>query len=212
MTSSDVACVKQCVACGEHKELSEFYADSKCLDGHMGKCKVCHRARMKARYHEAPGVKDRVRRGVRDRVLLLKGSPEYERARLDTRLRSQYNISLEEYEAMAKSQNWACAGCFEVPEERLHVDHDHACCPGTKSCGACVRALLCRQCNRLLGRIESEVGKRLAEIAARRFRLNCEECGQQIQINVMDEPYHTEYCCECLDRVDGSAVATATYA
>lgn len=25
----------------------------------------------------------------------------------------------------------------------LHVDHDHACCPGERSCGACIRGVLC---------------------------------------------------------------------
>ena len=31
------------------------------------------------------------------------------------------------------------------------IDHDHACCPGRKACGRCVRGLVCRDCNRGLG-------------------------------------------------------------
>jgi hypothetical protein len=35
------------------------------------------------------------------------------------------------------------------------VDHDHACCPDSmKSCGKCVRGLLCSGCNRALGIVE----------------------------------------------------------
>jgi hypothetical protein len=33
----------------------------------------------------------------------------------------------------------------------FHVDHDHACCPGTRSCGKCIRGMLCNRCNTGLG-------------------------------------------------------------
>ena len=33
----------------------------------------------------------------------------------------------------------------------LAVDHDHGCCPGERSCGKCVRGLVCRDCNAMLG-------------------------------------------------------------
>jgi hypothetical protein len=32
-----------------------------------------------------------------------------------------------------------------------HVDHDHNHCKGDRSCGDCVRGLLCADCNRGLG-------------------------------------------------------------
>jgi len=35
--------------------------------------------------------------------------------------------------------------------KRLVVDHDHECCPDEKSCGKCVRGLLCNWCNRMIG-------------------------------------------------------------
>jgi hypothetical protein len=37
---------------------------------------------------------------------------------------------------------------------RLAVDHDHSCCPGARSCGSCIRALLCYNCNRFMGRVD----------------------------------------------------------
>lgn len=36
-----------------------------------------------------------------------------------------------------------------------HVDHDHACCPGTRSCGLCVRGILCPTCNTRSGVVEA---------------------------------------------------------
>jgi hypothetical protein len=38
-----------------------------------------------------------------------------------------------------------------VPELVPHVDHDHTCCPGKKSCGKCIRGFLCRACNSFIG-------------------------------------------------------------
>lgn len=61
-----------------------------------------------------------------------------------------------QYEAMLFMQNGVCAICREVDAtgHRLSVDHDHTCCPG-RSCGSCVRGLLCLSCNRALGHFEA---------------------------------------------------------
>lgn len=38
------------------------------------------------------------------------------------------------------------------------VDHDHNCCPGSdKSCGKCVRGLLCKKCNTGIGMLGDSV-------------------------------------------------------
>lgn len=38
----------------------------------------------------------------------------------------------------------------------LAVDHDHACCPGKRSCGKCVRGFLCGQCNYGVGNFKDD--------------------------------------------------------
>ena len=55
------------------------------------------------------------------------------------------------------AQDYACGMCREPFKEgqRIHVNHDHACCKDKcRSCGKCVRGLLCHVCNIALGHIE----------------------------------------------------------
>lgn len=66
------------------------------------------------------------------------------------------------YLAMLAAQGYACAMCQRVfgDGERAFADHDHACCPvedadrSAKTCGRCIRGLLCFRCNTALGYIE----------------------------------------------------------
>ena len=60
------------------------------------------------------------------------------------------------FEKMYMSQCGSCYCCGNVfqENERICVDHDHACCPGTFSCGKCVRALVCSGCNIAIGFVE----------------------------------------------------------
>jgi Recombination endonuclease VII len=58
---------------------------------------------------------------------------------------------------MLKIQGYACGMCREPFGEGqlIHVDHDHGCCRvKNRSCGKCVRGLLCHACNVALGHIE----------------------------------------------------------
>lgn len=75
-----------------------------------------------------------------------------EQARLRT-----YGVTPARYAAILAMQGGACAMC-ETVEGALAVDHDHACCPGPKSCGKCVRGLLCRRCNLGLGLLRDSPG------------------------------------------------------
>lgn len=61
-----------------------------------------------------------------------------------------YGITPDRYDAMLAAQNGRCAICNE-PLIKVHIDHNHQCCAGERSCGECVRGLLCDDCNRGLG-------------------------------------------------------------
>lgn len=70
----------------------------------------------------------------------------------------KYNLTAREYDEILKKQNYECACCGISSEEKnLHVDHDHACCKTGKSCGKCVRDLLCNDCNAVIGHLKESV-------------------------------------------------------
>lgn len=66
----------------------------------------------------------------------------------------RYKLTPDGYAALLAEQGGGCAICGVRPDDAdsLHVDHDHACCAARKrSCGKCVRGLLCSPCNVMLG-------------------------------------------------------------
>jgi hypothetical protein len=44
-------------------------------------------------------------------------------------------------------------------ENDCHIDHDHGCCPGSRSCGRCGRGLLCRFCNSAAGLLGDDAAR-----------------------------------------------------
>lgn len=74
-------------------------------------------------------------------------------------LRNRYLLTSQQFRDMYESQDGKCAICSTSFTSRssIHVDHDHSCCPGGKSCGSCVRGLLCRNCNTMIGMANDSV-------------------------------------------------------
>jgi hypothetical protein len=70
--------------------------------------------------------------------------------------KNYYKMTMEQFEELFARQDGKCAGCRYIfrdsNDELICIDHDHACCSnGKKTCGKCVRGILCDLCNRILG-------------------------------------------------------------
>lgn len=130
---------QRCWECGETKHITEFPRHKREPNGRHGLCKACH------------SLRERLRR------------TQYTEEFLDRRrtagkaseLKRQYGLTTDQYAKMIEKQGGGCAICGTTAEQQgqhLSVDHDHSCCSGRKrSCGECVRGVLCTSCNRALG-------------------------------------------------------------
>lgn len=104
--------------------------------------KNAHRAANIERYRE----RDAAYQERRDRS----GDPAYNRRR-------RYALTQEQFDAMLNEQDGVCAICLsDFGAKGPHVDHDHACCPEGKSCGECIRGLLCWACNGAIGKLKDD--------------------------------------------------------
>lgn len=71
----------------------------------------------------------------------------------------RYGLKPGQFEAMIDNQGGLCGLCRNPlgSGKDVHIDHDHACCPDScKSCGDCVRGILCATCNKGMGHFRDD--------------------------------------------------------
>lgn len=138
---------KKCRLCLETKPIADFHKKKSASDGRQSQCKTCNnrtatewRERNQEKYdaiyrkHYGDGMRQRARR---------------------------YGIEVDILRTMFLESDGVCESCG-VRQETLYdlqVDHDHKCCPGQKSCGKCVRGLICYGCNNGIARFLDDVAK-----------------------------------------------------
>ncbi len=100
----------------------------------------------------------------------------------DQRLRDKYRMSIEDWELKFEAQGSRCAICYTTEpggHGNWHTDHDHNCCSGKNTCGKCVRAILCNNCNITVGFIEKhpDIGQALAYVEFHNLKLSARKAG-----------------------------------
>lgn len=105
----------------------------------------------------------------RQRAKRQAGNDLEKKASAEWRLYGKHRLTVERRQELLESQEYVCPGCATdlrtlEPRERS-VDHDHRCCPSARSCGRCVRGLLCKKCNLALG-LANDSPKILRQLAA----------------------------------------------
>ena len=154
MTATIIA--KKCTRCKQSKPVEEFSKCSDKKDGYQNRCKLCAKEAYWEKREELVEKKRQYNLENRDEInakhkVYREEFPEKNKER---KLKYYYNITLEQYNALLEKQNGVCAICSgvnDVTGKDLFVDHDHSCCPGGRSCGECVRGLLCNMCNWSIG-------------------------------------------------------------
>lgn len=120
---------KECTWCKEWRPESEYGPHDKNSDGLRAECSPCRRK------HYRDNRDDFIAR----------------------RIEAFFNITIEERDDILESQGGVCACCgTDKPGSKgWCIDHDHACCPESgRSCGSCIRGILCSRCNLVLGSVE----------------------------------------------------------
>jgi hypothetical protein len=150
--------MKICARCKFEKNDNEFYT---LPNGSLRSyCKVCHNADVLVR-----ATKNREKENIRQRAWRAAypgrasaiarnwqlRHPEKFKA---VTIKREYNV---DFDALWEAQGGLCASCHRPmvrkgrESDSVCVDHDRSCCPGSRSCGKCVRGLVHRNCNLVLG-------------------------------------------------------------
>lgn len=173
---------KTCKKCKQSKPLTEYYKSTTYTwekDGHDYYCKYCrvgthlnsinnqdkkcslndcnksHYAKDLCRMHYSRNVRNG-HTNLLTKVIQNEKTYQYGDIKLVYKrnwfLMHHYKMTFDTF--LERSAN-GCEICGNKPERNLHVDHDHKCCNGRKSCGKCVRGVICNRCNTAVDKLEN---------------------------------------------------------
>lgn len=155
--------MKTCSKCKKSKKLNNYYTNPSYKDGRDHYCKPCRsEASVNSHNRLKPGKRCAIE-GCVDPYYAksycklhytrkLRGTSENTKTptylKKPEMLKYFYGLTPSEYIKMSKNGCNICGDKGTV--QTLNIDHDHSCCVGRRSCGECVRGVLCSRCNTVL--------------------------------------------------------------
>lgn len=139
--------MKECSKCKAIKNIERFSPSKTSKSGYKSWCKDCENADRRRHYYE-----NKERLLVKAKIWR-KDNPELvKEIKRKTVLKTNYGITIEQWNALLLKQNDCCAICVKHYSEfktRFAVDHCHK--------TGKVRGLLCMHCNQALGKFEDSI-------------------------------------------------------
>lgn len=158
---------RECSQCRPYKLWAEFSPCTYSRTGYMSACRLCRNQRGQDKRDSQRFIRAGAGtgQGLSDSGVLVERR-EYRARTGRVSTCKSYGITEEQYAWLLEQQGGKCALCLN-PETHQHprwtticslsIDHDHACDKHDlkkKGCPSCIRGLLCRNCNHMLGLAE----------------------------------------------------------
>jgi hypothetical protein len=152
--------LKECRTCKKVKDIDVFPTAKNNKDGHRNECKSCYAAYYREYYKKDP--------------------ERYKQKSRNQKNHRRHGISDDQYEALLAQHDGKCHLCLK--NKATVIDHDHSCC-NHRSCGKCVRGVLCSSCNTAIGMLKEdpEVIDRIKEYIIRRIGEQASRHSSKVQ-------------------------------
>lgn len=156
--------MKKCSKCNKELPVSEFWKDKYKKDGLRTACRTCNANNKEyLRKYNQRTKEQRKEYRIKNSEKLKKSAREWQknnpdRVKLLKRKSNlkKYGLSIEDYDILLKLQGGSCAICNSV--NNLQIDHDHKCCQdNARSCGNCVRGIICGNCNTMIANAKDDI-------------------------------------------------------
>ena len=156
---------RKCTICGVEKPIDQFAEDRRGDRTYRrNQCTSCRNKRKQANKTDA----DREKQREYQRAWYQRNKHKQKKQMRENHLLTRYKMTEVEYEEKLAEQGGGCAICGSDDPGKLTakgrqmksfaVDHDHNCCDNDdgRTCGNCVRGLLCHPCNQGMGALKDD--------------------------------------------------------